>query len=63
MVMLGGGNIVGGDGRSLCWFSEIGGQTLLWDSRRTLLRRRPTEEADGVFLFVMVGRADGLMDE
>ena len=30
MVILRGGNIVGGDGRSPCWFSEIGGQTLLW---------------------------------
>ena len=45
-------------------FSEIGGKALLWDGRQTLLRRRPTEEADGVFLtFFMIGRADGLMDE
>ena len=63
MVILGGGNIVGGDGRSLCWFSEIGGKTLLWDGRQTLLRRRPTEEADGVFLSFMIGMADGSMDE
>ena len=49
-------------------FSEIGGKALLWDGRQTLLRRgrrrRPTEEADGVFLtFFMIGRADGLTDE
>ena len=36
-------------------FSEIGGKTLLWDGRQTLLRRRPTEEADGVFYFFMIG--------
>ena len=34
-------------------FGEIGGRTLLWDGRRTLLRRRPTEVADGVFLFFL----------
>ena len=40
-------------------FSEIGGKTLLWDGRQALLRRgrrrRPTEEADGVF-FIFYGR-------
>jgi len=44
-------------------FSEIGGKTLLWDGRQTLLRQRPTEEADGVFLSFMIGMADGSMDE
>ena len=63
MVILGGGNIVGGDGRSLCWFSEIGGQTLLWCTANIA-----SAEADGggrrcFFLSFMVGRADGLMDE
>ena len=36
-------------------FSEIGRKTLLWEGRRTLLRRRRTEEADDVFYFFMTG--------
>ena len=39
---------------------EIGGRTLQRGGRRTPLRRRPTEEAGGIFLIVRTGsdRAD-----
>ena len=44
-------------------FSEIGGKTLLWDGRQTLLRRGRRRRPTVFFDFFMIGKADGLMDE